>query len=208
MTDTMIENSDAQEERSQLDVIDQLDIAELRKAAKVLNIEARRDWGKEDFVRAIQEKQSRKTAAPIVFNENLGPKPGYARIVLHRDPTPGHKNSPVQVGVNGRLLHIPRGVQVDVPIPFVHVLNNANTTILRQYADATRENPAGVYKDEETSSYPYQLIAMTPGGDFSNPQDSRSVKARRRQSFADKFGRYPTSGELKEWLSAKINKEA
>lgn len=207
MTDT-IENSNPQEEGSQLDVLEQLDIAELRKAAKALNIEARRDWVKEDFVRAIQDKQRQTTAAPVVFNPDLAPKPGYARIVMHRDPTPGHKNSPVQVGVNGRLLHIPRGVQVDVPIPFINVLNDARTTVSRQFPSGNSDAPGGIYKEEETMSYPFQLVSITPGGEFTNPNDSRSVEARRRQDFADKFGRYPTTGELKEWLTAKMNKEA
>ena len=205
MTDN---NSDFQEENSQLDAVASLDIVQLRKAAKVLNIEARRDWDKHDFIRAIQDKQNQVTAAPVVFDDTLMPKPGYARIVLHRDPTPGHKNSPVQVGVNGRLLHIPRGIQVDIPIPFVHVLEDAQTTMVRQHADISRDNPAGVYKDEKVASYPFQLISVTPGGSFTNSNDSRSVEARRRQEFADQFGRYPTSGELKEWLSAKIKKSA
>ena len=200
--------SDVQDERSQLDALEQFDISQLRKAAKALNIEARRDWGKEDYVNAIIDKQSQKTAATVVFDENAGPKPGHARIVLHRDPTPGHKNSPVQVGVNGRLLHIPRGVQVDVPIPFINALNDARSVMPRQQQGATRDNPAGMYKDEELLSYPFQIVAITPGNEFSNPNDSRAAEARRRQAFADRFGRYPTTGELNQWVTAEINKSA
>lgn len=207
MTESMIENSTAQDERSQLDAVEALDISQLRKAAKLLNIGAHRDWGKEDYIAAIQAKQSQKTAAAIVFDNNTGPRPGHARIVLHRDPTPGHANSPVQVGVNGRLLSIPRGVEVDIPLPFVEALNNARSTITRQQQGVSRDNPGGLYKDEEIVSYPFQVVSITPGGDFNNPNDSRSVEARRRQAFADKFGRYPTSGELNEYLSAQIRKE-
>lgn len=208
MNDQMIENSDAQEERSQLDVLDNLDIAMLRKAAKVLNIQAQRDWDKGDFVAAIKAKQEQKTAADVVFDNALGPKPGHARIVLHRDPTPGHKNGPVQCGVNGRLLHIPRGVEVDIPIPHMRALESARATITRQQQGNSRDNPSGLYKDEELMSYPFQLVAITPGGTFSNPNDSRQVQARAAQAFADVFQRYPTGGELAKWNDAQINNRA
>lgn len=207
MTEQMIENSDAQEERSQLDVLDDLDIAMLRKAAKVLNIQAQRDWDKGDYVAAIKAKQEQKTAPDVVFDSAQGPKPGHARIVLHRDPTPGHKNGPVQVGVNGRLLHIPRGIEVDIPIPHMRALESAKATITRQQQGSSRENPSGLYKDEELMSYPFQLLAITPG-EFKNPTDSRTVQAVAAQKFADLFGRYPTGGELAKWQDAKINNNA
>ena len=208
MNDQMIDNSDAQDERSQLDVLNDLDIAMLRKAAKVLNIQAQRDWDKGDFVAAIKAKQEQKTAPDVVFDNALGPKPGHARIVLHRDPTPGHKNSPVQCGVNGRLLHIPRGIEVDIPIPHMRALENAKSTQVRQQQGSTRENPSGIYKDEEHMSYPFQLISITPGGKFDNSTDSRTTQAIAAQKFADVFGRYPTGGELAKWNDAKINNQA
>lgn len=210
MTDQ--ENSNAQEERTQLDALEAFDIADLRRAAKVLNIEARRDWDKADFVTAIKAKQSQKTAAEVVFNDENAPKPGYSRIVLHRDPMPGHKNGPVQVGVNGRLIHIPRGVRVDIPTPFVEALRNARSLIPREQQSVGFGGPGGVqsarYKDEELISYPFEVIAVTPGGTFTNPTDSRAVQARAAQRFADVFGRYPTSGELQKWQDAQILKES
>lgn len=207
MTDN-IENSDVQDERSQLDVVDSFDIAELRRAAKALNIEARRDWDKADYISAIKAKQAKKTAAAVVFDTELGPKPGYARIVLHRDPMPGHKNSPVQVGVNGRLLSIPRGIEVDIPIPHVEALRNAKGKIPRMQQDANPNQPGGIYKDEEIYSYTFDVRAITPGGQFASPLDSRAVQARASQAFADVFGRYPTHGELQKWQDAKILKES
>lgn len=210
MTDT--ENSNAQEERTQLDALDAFDIAELRRAAKALNIEARRDWDKADYVSAIKAKQSQKTAAEVVFNDVDAPKPGHTRIVLHRDPMPGHKNGPVQVGVNGRLLHIPRGVRVDIPTPFVEALRNARSLVPRQQQALGFGSSSGqagaMYKDEELISYPFEIIASTPGGTFTNPTDSRATQARAAQRFADVFGRYPTGGELQKWQDAQILKES
>lgn len=203
---TELEQSDAQEERSQIDAVANLDIGMLRRAAKQLGITAQRDWTKEDFVTAIKQKQESNLAS-IVFDGSTAPKPGHARIIIHRDPTPGHKNTPIHVGVNGRLLQVPRGLEVDVPIPYVEALKNAKTTIVAQTSGATQDNPSGSYKDEDRSSYPFQVLAMTPGNSFINQSDGRAASYERRYAFYKKIGRWPTEGELKEAMKNKIAKD-
>lgn len=192
MTD-LNEQSDVQDERSQIDAVDELDMANLRKVAKVLGISAQRDWSKEDFVRAIKVKQtSSETAVGLVFDNSLAPKPGYSRIILHRDMTPGHKNSPVPAGINGRIFMLPRGVEIDIPTPLVEVLANARTTIMDETG-----------KESVTQSYPFQILAATPGK-FHNQFDGRAPGYERRYAFFQKFGRWPTDGELKEAMRQRI----
>lgn len=203
MTD-MIEHSEVQEETSNIDAVKSLDIAQLRKLAKFLNITAQRDWRAEDYVEAIKAKQAANALTQYVIDGSTGPAPGHARVLIHRDPTPGHKNSPIQVGLNGRIIHIPRGVEVDIPIPFVEVLNNAKTTQIVQTEGASAFNPAGTYKDQVSTSYPFQVIAATPGGKFENQYDQRSANYERRKAFHNMTGRWPTDGELKEAMKAKI----
>ena len=199
-------NEGAQDERSQHDAIEQLDIAQLRKFSKIMGIPSQRDWTKEDFVVAIKAKQESNSTASFVFDDSQAPKPGHARILIHRDPSANHKNTPLHVGVNGRLIQVPRGLEVDLPIPFLEALKNAIVTVVQQAAEATRDNPGGIYKDEAQTSYPFQVVAVTPG-EFENSNDNRAGNYERRKKFFDKIGRWPTDGELKEAMKSKIAKE-
>lgn len=194
----------AQEEQAQEDAYDGLAIADLRKFAKMLGITAQRDWSKEDFVASIKSKQAH-AGFTLAVDANA-PKPGLSRIVIHRDPTPGHKNNPIHLGVNGRLIAVPRGLEVDVPTAFVEVLKNAVTVKTEQDADASHANPAGTYREVPNTSYPYSVVATTPGG-FANPFDGRQAQAERKAAFHKAFGRWPTDGELKEAMRQKIIRE-
>lgn len=202
----MTENdmTNEQEVRSQLDAVEKLDIAQLRKAAKMLGITSARDWGKEDFVRAIKTHQQANLAS-VVFDNSGAPAPGHARLLIHRNPTPKHKNSPVHVGVNGRLIAIPRGMEVDVPIPFLNALKRAITVVIVESGESQPGAPGGIFKDEPQTSYPFQVLAITPGP-FVNPNDNRAVAYKKRKAFFDKFGNWPTDGELKEYMKDQMRR--
>lgn len=202
MTD---QDQTAQEERAQVDAVAALNIGSLRKAAKLLGITAQRDWSKEDFVAAIQAKQEENTHQ-LVFDSSTAPRPGFARVLIHRDPTPGHRNTPIHVGVNGWIFQIPRGIEVDVPIPIVEVLKNARSIQVRQREAANAQNPSGTYQDEEQTNYPFQLLQMTPG-EFKNSNDGRGARYERKYAFFKKFERWPTDGELNEAMKQQIIKE-
>ena len=111
--------------KEQLDAIEGLDIASLRKFASIMKIRSSRDWTKEDYVAAIKAKQESSALTSFVFDPSKAPAPGYTRVIIHRDPSPNHKNSSVHVGVNGYLVGVPRGVEVDIPTPFIEALANA-----------------------------------------------------------------------------------
>lgn len=195
--------NDAQDARSQIDAVDDLDMASLRKVTKLLGISAQRDWSKEDFIAAIKAKQENVNAPSLVFDNSLAPKPGYARIIIHRDNSPGHKNPPIHAGINGRIFSIPRGVEVDIPEPLVGVLSNARSLVLRQTDDNEGRT---TYKDSMTQSYPFQVLAVTPGK-FENNVDGRAANFERRKAFNTKFGRWPTKGELEEAMRHRIANE-
>ena len=206
-------------------------IGELRALAKSYGIKAERTWKGEDFLKAIAEAQDagevpdlstasaeQSEADKLIANYSIPtsrsesasasgqPKPGYARIILHKDPTPGHANSAVQVGLNGRFFNVPRGVAVDVPIPYLGVLRDAVHLVRRQIKEPDSTNPNGTFAEEEILSFPFQIISLTPGGKFANAIDQRSLSAQRRQRFADALGRWPTDGELAEWEKTQIRK--
>lgn len=199
-------------------------IGDLRALAKSYGIKADRKWARVDFVKAILSKQE-DGAVPTLASDDVDqeeidrlisnyslpqnrtntaaalgpPKPGYARVILHKDPTPNHANSPVHVGLNGRLMNVPRGVAVDLPIEYLGVLRDAVHHVRKQIQEPDGQNPDGKYNEEEILSYPYQIVAITPGGKFVNKEDQRSASATRRKAFHNVLGRWPTDGELHEW---------
>ena len=189
---------EAQTERTQMDALADLDIGSLRKVAKALGVSASRDWDKTAYVKAIIAHQN-KSIASFVIDGDLAPAPGYARVLIHRDPTPGHKNSPIHVGLNGRLFQVPRGPELDIPYPYVGVLRDAVTVTTE---DVSGE---GDFVDQRRTSYPFQVLAMTPG-EFVNYNDQRAVNYQHRVEFHEKMGHWPTHGELTKYIEAKASK--
>lgn len=177
-------------------VVETLEIGELRKAAKALNINAERTWTKEDYVRAIQQHQAdNKGILNFLPNGGNAPAPGYARVMVHRNPTPGHKNTPIHIGHNGTLLQVPRGIEVDMPKEFINALKDA---IVKEM----REVDNGVFKEEDQLSYPFQVIAISPGK-WTNKNDNRAAAYKIRKEFFNKHGVWPTAGELREFKSIR-----
>lgn len=180
-----------------------LSIGALRNAAKLLGVQAKRDWEKTDFIAAIQEKQREDSVTKLVFDDDSQPKPGFARLVIHRDPTPGHRNGPIPIGFNGQIYQVPRGVKVDVPKEFIGVLSDARSVETREAAAPSKQNPGGVYKEEEQTSYPFQVHAVTPG-QWKNPQDTRAASYAIRKEFMKMHGAWPTEGELRDYKKARM----
>lgn len=189
-------NDEVKDDNEILDAVDGLEIGELRKAAKALGIPAERTWVKKDFIEAIQKKQN-ESGGVMNFMPNAGdaPAPGYARLVIHRNPAPGHKNTPIHVGFNGMLYQIPRGINVDVPKEFIGVLKDA---VVKE----TREVEPGKYVEEDQPSYPFQVLAITPGK-WKNPNDNRAAAFKIRKDFFNKHGVWPTAGELREFKASR-----
>lgn len=199
------DHSNPQDEGSVLDMIDKLDMADLRKFTALSGIKAERTWEKKDYIAALKKHQDDEHKASLVINDANAPAPGYARVLIHRDPTPNHKNKPIHVSVNGHLFGIPRGVAVDVPLPFVEALSNAKSNVMKQDAEPSRSNPGGVYTEEEQLSYPFQVMAITPGP-YKNPHDSRAKSFAIRKQFHSENGVWPTTGELSEYRKARALK--
>ena len=192
----------------QLDALASFDMASLRKVAKIFGVTAQRTWSKEDYLTAIKRKQEQNTVTNFVFDSTTAPKPGYARVIIHRDPTPGHQNSPVHYGFNGMLIAIPRGVEVDVPYPFVDVMKNAITVQTEMVENLDMNSPGtGRFRDEDRLSYPFQVLAATPG-EWNNQHDGRKHGYAQRKAFFDTFGHWPTHGELTEWKKQSITDAA
>jgi hypothetical protein len=202
-------------------------ISKVREEAKKLGVTLQRDWKRADIIKAIKiangelvpnasaldvtqsetivdEEEIQKLLAAYTpankSNSTAKPlKPGFARIIIHKDPTPGHSNSAVPLGLNGQFRIAPRGVEFDIEKEFVGVLAAAIQTVTRQKNEPTAANPAGEVVEEEIPSYPFQVLAITPGEAFRSDIDQRSSMAARRHRAMLALKKWPTLGELMEW---------
>ena len=198
-----VDESREDEYVSQTEALNKLDINALRAFAKLQNIKASRDWTKEDFVTALQAKAGQSTVG-MVFDSGTGPKPGYSRILLHRDTSAGHKNSSVHVGVNGTIFAIPRGVEVDVPTYVVGALNDAEGLVTTHIEESTGP---GRYVETMQKSYPFQIVATNPGK-VVNRNDTRARNYDLRVACKNAIKKWPTHAEFLEWQKYEMRKQA
>lgn len=187
------------QENENVDVdFDDMTIQQARKYASIYRISLPKDASKEDIIKMIKAKRQARDMALIVDDNSTGPKPGWARITIHRDPMPGATNNPVYIGANGYNVTVPRGVECDVPIKVVGVLNDSVEERLVQNPNAG-PNGADAWEYKKVMCYPFQVIAMNPGPD-PRPGFERGKEAamRPRMKFRELFGRWPSHAELLE----------
>lgn len=197
----MSENILTHEEESG-ETLDSLNMAELRMYAKLMGISARRDWSKDDFVKAIKIRQESVYGGSSVEDTDDDLPPGHAKILIMRDPTPGHNNSSIPLGLNGRLFIAPRGVEFNIPMEYINVLADAKSKVLRQVEAPSLHKPEGVVKEEEIYSYPFQVLKVRPhtkDSAFRSQLDQRGAHYKRRLKFYETVGKWPTMGELLEF---------
>jgi hypothetical protein len=80
----------------------------------------------------------------------------FHKIMIHTNDRAGG-DRPVPVGVNGRMMLIPRGTAVWVPATYIEVLKNAKEHIYDEY-DANSNLLGGLTGMKEVSAYPYSLV--------------------------------------------------
>lgn len=187
---------------------------ELRRLANSYGIKAQRDWDKDDFVTAINNRRNRnESLVQVVHNTtNTAPAAGHARIIIHNTQT--GSNHPIPVSVNNYVCRIPRDVQVDVPIEVLEALSNSKTPI--QVKDPKggldREGkPKLVWKD--VPSYPFQLVAITPGI-ACYPNGTRKVRPYNtakhdlKLKYREIYGRWPRRAQYKAFEEKHMERQA
>lgn len=175
----------------------EMDIAKLREYSKHLRIAAVKTWSKEDYIKAIDSKLNGKHV-PELANSYTTVPPGYAKITILEDATPGSQNIPVYLNANGYVCTIPRGVPVIVPMRVVRTLNDA-TVNKRKQALVSDQHGREVFKETvvKAPSYPFQTHEMTPGPEVLTAHEKGKVRqARLRKQYKALFMRYPGPGDL------------
>ena len=110
------------------------------------------------------------------------------RIVLNATEEPGG-GEPLQVNHNGVLLRIPRGVNCDIPYPYLAILQEAIKTVYQQVRDPITNKPKLLSKN--VPAHPFQIVTMPPqeeidawikrtaGIELGNPGRGRQAKGKK-----------------------------
>lgn len=106
-------------------------------------------WNKDEIViqdDAPASTQPDRRAAPISAPD------GKVKLIIQRTDDAGG-DEPVPVGVNGRVMLVPRGEEVEIPKPYFEVLKNAVKHIYEPLKDGGM-NPI----PRKVPMYPYQQL--------------------------------------------------
>lgn len=163
-----------------------LDINDLRKYAKNYNVALSRDMTAGDIRAAIHAKKQKHNYV-MEADLNSAPEPGRWRIMVHKTSDFGTKvgSRVVTVWVNGYVVSLPRGIAVDVPEKVVRVLE---TSIHFN----PMEGDDGRTFGEAQLTYPFQVIAFTPGPDpVPGYEKAKARYYARRVAFLHEFGHWP-----------------
>lgn len=175
----------------------ELTIAQLREYAKHLRVPLERTATKEEILKIIEAKISGRSVPMLASQNNVVP-PGYAKIRVLEDPTPGAANIPVYVNFNGYEATLPRGVDIIVPMRVVRGLNDAVVNKKKQVI-APDANGREAFRETvvRTPSYPFQILEVSPGPEVLTPHEQNKLKMQRpREKYRQMFGRWPKAGDL------------
>lgn len=173
-------------------------IAKLREYASHLRVQVAKTATKEEIIKAIENKLNGRVIPTIASGDN-SPLPGYARIRVLEDPTPGAMNIPVYINSNGYVATLPRGVDIDVPMRVLRCLNDAVVRRRKQTTVVDPNTGREVFKETTvvSPSYPFQVIEITPGPEVLTPHEMNKLKADGpRKRYRQMFGRYPRPADL------------
>lgn len=177
--------------------LEALSFPDLRKTAKEnYGINVTRDHTKEDLLTLVLGTVSKNNYAKIADGDLL---PGWARIKL---PNTGdyRSNFPVHLNANGFECFIPFGVEVDVPIRCLEILDHAE-----EYRVDKNEFGERIHKFN--ISYPYQLIAKVDGPDpRPGIEVQREAKLRPKRRFVEQFGFFPTDKVFRDFIQSGMYK--
>lgn len=176
-----------------------MDIGKLRQYASHLRVPLAKTATKNDIIEAIERKLNGRIM-PEIAGANDSPPPGYAKIRVLEDPTPGAANIPVYLNANGYVATLPRGVDIIVPQRVVRTLNDAVVRRRKQSIVVDPQTGRETFKETtvNTPSYPFQVIDMTPGPEVLTAHELNKKKMQGpRRRYRNLFGHYPKPGELK-----------
>lgn len=179
--------------------LEELNLSELRKKAKVNYGLAITREHKEDEIRALIKQEAAKFDFAVEAVGDL--KPGLARIKLAQ--VPGKSKAPAYLNINGKSFGIPVGIECDVPHKVVYGLRNA----LESVPVLDQDNVVTGFTMEE--SYPFSLIEMKPGPDpRPGLEVQREARLAPKRAFAEEHGYWPSDAVMAQQRQLAFIKSA
>ena len=175
----------------------EMPIGKLREYASHMQIVLAKTATKEEIRKAIEQKLAGRSAVKYAAVDGKVP-PGHAKIIINEDSTPGSKNFPIYMNINGYECTVPRGKEVIVPMRVVRTLNNAKVK-RRSQMEVQDDYGRNVFKETTVTvpSYPFQVLEMTPGPEpLTALEISKKKTMGPRRRYRALFGHWPRGNEL------------
>jgi hypothetical protein len=172
-------------------------IGKLREYASHMQLVLAKTATKDEIRQAIEKKLAGRSAAVLATKDGKVP-PGHAKIIINEDATPGSKNFPIYMNVNGYQCTIPRGKEVIVPMRVLRTLNDAKVK-RRSQIEVQDGYGRGVFRETTVTvpSYPFQVLEMVPGPEPLTPLEiSKKKTMGPRRRYRAMFGHWPRGNEL------------
>lgn len=177
--------------------LENTEIAELRRLAATHKIESQKDWKKEDYIRAIQNRHKRNSVARVVYDEKEPIPTGYCRVRLPL--TPSGSDVPLAIMVNNFKTMIPRNVLVDIPKEARDQLRSSKESVTRE---AFNEKGEKFIQVAEVPAYPFDDFGSTPGVSGAIKPNTDPREQRLREKYRQLYGKWPRR-QSDEWKSFK-----
>lgn len=183
--------------------LEDLDIADLRKLAKVNKIPTEKTWDKEAYIKALNNRRKGRTLARLVRDEDEEIPPGFVRIRIMKDSS--GSESPVPVCINTFQTRIPRDVMVDVPNEVVEVLKNSTEVKTVQGTDKFGKE---VTTTQTVRAYPFEILGQRAGESGAVRPSGNVASQSIREKYRDLFGRWPRADQQRKFQDIMITKRA
>lgn len=184
-------------------------IQQLRQYASHSGVTVPKTANTDDIRRLLNAKLQNKSMLELADKYSVV-RPGYAKIILHKDSTPGAQNLPVFVQINGYQCTVPKGKEVIVPNRILRVLQDA---VVSRMDDSNSADPRATEPTRtRVHSYPFTILeGPVPGPEPLTPLEAAKARVLApRKRYQQLFGHWPKRGELKRAIEqgfVKLNSE-
>ena len=173
------------------------DIADLRRTAAVLKINAEKDWKKEDYITAINTRRKKEVVAKVVYDADEPIPQGFVRIKLPL--TMSGSDSAIPVRVNNFVTIIPRNLLVDVPKEIRDQLRSSTECVTREVVD--KEGRTAM-KTFEVPCQPFEQHGESMGESGAIRPMTDVKEQRIREQYLMLYGKWPRRTS-EEWIEFK-----
>lgn len=183
-----------------LQKLEEMDIGQLRKLAKIANVPLDKTDDKETIVHKLNRNRGGRAQARMVFDENDPIPAGYVRIKIWKGQD--GSEGPVPVAINRFQARLPRDIPLDVPREVLEVLNNSVDIQTRTTQDKEGRDTTTTVK---VRAYSFEVLGqgeIVKGGVIRPLADPQRYGL--RTQFRDLFGRWPRGEEERKFREAMM----